>query len=280
MALKGRGLRYSRTRAIAEAVLGWAFAGDWPARQPFAHTSVRAVRSERRGVPLAGRSELRIGFVSDLHAGPTTSMRTLEEAFAHLRGFRPDLLLLGGDYVLFDARYAEWLVPLIRSVEAPLGRFAVMGNHDLWADDRLVTEALCAGGARVLVNELVHFDQVPTLSLGGLDDAWTGRPHYPAAFEGRRDWHLLLMHSPDHAPFLDGYRWDLALCGHTHGGHVALPGGRPIVVPTPESRNYLAGPFTLDGGELIVSRGVGNPEVPFRLFAPPDVQLVTLRAER
>lgn len=263
-----------------EAVLGRVFDGDWPARQPLAHTSVRAVRTVRRGVPLGGRDELRIGFVSDLHAGPTTSMRTIEEAFAHLRGFRPHLLLLGGDYVLFEARYVDRLVPLIRSVEAPLGRFAVMGNHDLWADDRIIEAALRAAGARVLINELVHFPAVPTLSLGGLDDAWTGAPDHAAAFAGRRDWHLLLMHSPDHVPQLDPFRWDLALCGHTHGGHVSLPGGRPVVTPSPLSRRFHFGPFRLEGGELLVSRGVGNPEVPFRAFAPPDVQLVTLRAAR
>ncbi len=278
MALKGRGAGYTRKRAVLEAVLGRAFAGEWPARQPFAHTTVRAVRSERRGVPLAGRDELRVGFVSDLHAGPTTSMRTIEQAFAHLRGFRPDLLLLGGDYVLFDARFVDRLVPLIRSVEAPLGRFAVMGNHDLWADDARIAEALREAGTRVLINELVHFDEVPTLSLGGLDDAWTGRPDYRAVFADRREWHLLLMHSPDHVPFMGEFRWDLALCGHTHGGHVSLPGGRPILMTSKVSKRYHSGPFRLEGGELLVSRGIGNPEVPFRAFAPPDVQLVTLRA--
>jgi predicted MPP superfamily phosphohydrolase len=219
---------------------------------------------------------LKVGFLSDLHAGPTTSRTALEQAFAHLRAFRPDLLLLGGDYVLFDARHADSLEPLIRSIEVPLGKYAVLGNHDLWADDRQIARVLERAGATLLVNQTARVPGASFLSVGGLDDAWAGAPSYPGAFAGAAAVHLLLMHSPDHIPWLEGWFFTLALCGHTHGGQIALPGGAPILVTSRISKRYHFGRFELAGGPMLVSRGVGNVELPFRAFAPPDVLCVTL----
>jgi len=187
------------------------------------------------------------------------------------------VLLLGGDFVLFEARHVEQLVPLVASVRAPLGRFAVLGNHDLWADDRLIAAALGRAGVELIVNRVAALPGLP-VTVGGLDDHWTGEPDYPRAFAGRGPVHLLLMHSPDHAPDLPrGLTFDLALCGHTHGGQVALPSGAPIFMVSPRSRSFSRGRFDLPGGPMFVSRGVGMVELPVRAFAPPDVLCVTLR---
>lgn len=262
-------------RGVTDSVLGRAFAFDWPSRLPL-RMAVRRVehRVEAPGLPAGTR--LKIGFASDLHAGPTTAGRTLVEAFAHLRAFDPDVLLLGGDYVLFDARHVERLVPLIESVPARLGRYAVLGNHDLWADDRQIASALGRAGVELLVNRTSRLADLP-VTIGGLDDAWTGQPHYEAAMAGREAVHLLLMHSPDHVPQMPkSVSFTLALCGHTHGGQVALPGGAPIFMVSRTSRSFSRGRFELPGGPMIVSRGVGNVEFPFRAFAAPDVLCVTL----
>lgn len=264
-------------RAVVESVLGRAYAFGWPSRLP-GRMAVRRVEVELSAPGLAPGAQLTLGFASDLHAGPTTARRTLEEAFAHLRAFDPDVLLLGGDYVLFEARHAERLVPLIRSVRAPRGRFAVLGNHDLWADDRRIGLALAKAGVELLVNRTRRLAGLP-VSLGGLDDHWTGSPRYPDAFAGAAPVHVLVMHSPDHVPHLPpGARFDLALCGHTHGGQISRPSGHPLLMPSRASRRYPFGRFELPGGTLLVSRGVGNVEVPFRAFAAPDVLCVTLRA--
>ena len=73
-------------------------------------------------------------------------------------------------------------------------------------------------------------------------------------------------------------RVELLLCGHTHGGHVALPGYRPIIVPGPVGKVHPHGVHERDGTVLFVSRGVGGIEVPVRTWAPPDVVVVTLRS--
>ena len=81
---------------------------------------------------------------------------------------------------------------------------------------------------------------------------------------------------PDGAHFLTGHV-ALLLAGHTHGGQIALPGPRPIVLPPgPYSRRYPFGLHDLGGTQLLVSRGVGTTELPIRLFAPADILLVEL----
>jgi predicted MPP superfamily phosphohydrolase len=237
-------------------------------------THVHRVRSPRWPV---GAPPLRLAFASDLHAGPTTHPTLLEEARAALAAARPDVLLLGGDYVLFDARHVDPLVPLLVAAPAPLGRFAVFGNHDLWADDRRIGDALARAGFRVLVNEAATLPApFAHVSICGLDEPWTGAPDGAAAFAGARDVRVLLAHGPS-ALLHVRERFDVCVCGHTHGGHVALPGGVPIWAVGPLAREYPHGAHDAgEGRTIIVSRGIGGTEVPLRMFAPPDVRVVVL----
>jgi predicted MPP superfamily phosphohydrolase len=227
----------------------------------------------------ANSPPLRIAFASDLHAGPTTHPSLHAEALARLRDARPDVILLGGDYVFLDAQHFAPLADDLATLQASAGRFAVMGNHDLWADDAIIERELARAGFRVLRNEAAHlpppWDHV---SICGLDDPWTGVRDAAAAFRSARDTRVLLMHSPDGLSLLGAERFDLAVCGHTHGGHVALPCGIPIVAVGLLGRRYSHGRFDDAGATLIVSRGVGAVEVPLRLFAPPDIVVVELGA--
>ena len=143
---------------------------------------------------------------------------------------------------------------------APLGRFGVLGNHDLWADDRAIVGALTADGGRVLVNERATLPApYEHVSICGLDDPWTGMRDPQRALQGADGVRIVLMQAPEALLLLEAERFDLAVCGHTHGGHIALPGGVPIVVPGPLSRRYPHGRFELTSGlagprTLIVSR--------------------------
>ena len=223
---------------------------------------------------------LRIAFASDLHAGPTTHASVLDDAFAQLAAAEPDVLLLGGDYVFLTAeRIGAIAERLARLPRPPLGVFAVMGNHDLWADDAAIAAALERAGARVLVNERVELPApFAHVTLVGLDDPWTGVRAMPAFTDADRV-RLLLVHAPEAMLYLEEAAFDLALCGHTHGGHIALPGGVPILVPGPASRRFAHGRYELSHRRtLIVSRGVGSTEVALRLNADPDILVVELGA--
>jgi predicted MPP superfamily phosphohydrolase len=88
------------------------------------------------------------------------------------------------------------------------------------------------------------------------------------------------MHAPSGLLDLGGERFEVALCGHTHGGQIALPGGTPLLVPHGAlSRRYARGQFRLAPGQtLVVSVGVGCVVLPLRLFAPPEVVVCRLTA--
>lgn len=286
MPLEGRGREYSPTRAASEWLLARVYRGGWTPRlvrrlglQPAVATvehHVRCARWPDHAPPL------RIGFVSDLHAGPTTHPSLLDEAASALRAAKPDVLLLGGDYVYLHADGIHDLMPRLADVPAPFGRFAVFGNHDLWADDATLRKALERAGFRVLVNENVAlpapFEHV---SICGLDDPWVGHPDARTTFDGARDVKVLLMHAPEGMMVVGEQPFDVGVCGHTHGGHIALPGGIPIVVAGPLSRRYSEGEHDVGRGRtLVVSRGIGATESALRLFADPDVRVLNLGPPR
>src|SRR5438552_8461003 len=143
-----------------EKVLAVAYAGDWPAKAWQLVPGATRVRLEQHDLGVgrdAGRPPLRLAFVSDLHLGPTTPSRTLDNAFALLRQSRPDVLVLGGDYVFLGAtpdRVRE-LNDRVATVGAGL-KVAVLGNHDFWARPLRLEVALSAAGTVILVNEALR----------------------------------------------------------------------------------------------------------------------------
>jgi hypothetical protein len=232
--------------------------------------------------PGPGTPPLRIAFASDFHAGPITGPRAIAEACGALAALEPDLLLLGGDYVSLNARSIEPLAALLGRVPARLGCFAVLGNHDLWADDHPIVRRLEAAGIEVLINANRRLPApYDHLWLCGLDDPTSGQPDAATTFDGATGVRLVLMHSPEGLTWLDGVRFEVALSGHTHGGQIALPGGRPLWVPPGRwNRRYPVGRHRLadhGGATLLVSRGVGYGGLPLRLFAPAEIHAITVR---
>lgn len=284
MGLEGRGAHYTFTRHLNEEFLDRLFRGGWPARLAEDLGLLPRLRTLEYDLPIAtwpaGAPRLRLAFASDFHAGPTTTPRQLDDAAAALAAARPDVLLLGGDFVYLRTAYLEPLAQALSQVPAPLGRFAVLGNHDLWADDRAITRRLEAAGVQVLINQAVPLPPpFSGVAICGLDEPWTGRPDATATLRGADGVRVVLMHAPSGLLCLHGQRFELALCGHTHGGHIALPGGIPVVIPGLLSRRYPHGRHALaNGGTLLVSRGVGGSELPLRLFADPDILICDLHA--
>jgi predicted MPP superfamily phosphohydrolase len=276
----GRGRNYTRIRGLVESAQALLFAGHWPARlrDAWGRHRVEVVR-HHVAAGRGPRAPLRIAFASDLHIGALTPPGLLEAAFDQLAALEPDVLVLGGDYVFLDVTpaAADALARLTERVPAAV-KIAVLGNHDLWTDHPVIEAALARGGARVLVNESLrlpppHDDVV----FVGLDDPWAGRPDPDRAFAGVGDAKscVAVVHAPEGYPFVRDRGACVMLCGHTHGGQIATPRG-PIVVFGELGRRFPAGRYDLDGLALYVSRGLGAVDLPLRLFAPPDVALVSL----
>jgi uncharacterized protein len=280
----GRGRKYTPLRAVTELFMRAAFVGDWPAhawsRMPGRALVERLDHALCLDPARPRQVPLRIAFASDLHLGPTTPKSVLDRAFALLSEAAPDVLVLGGDYVFLEANAAKAreLRDRVRAVPATT-KLAVMGNHDLWTHHELLEDALAEAGARVLINDAVRLpaphDDVAML---GLDDPWTGKPDGAKAVTACGDAKVLLgvCHSPDGVPFLRGRGVSLLLSGHTHGGQIALPGPRPIIVPGPLGKRWPFGRHREDDLTLFVSRGVGTTELPIRTFATPDIAVFTV----
>jgi predicted MPP superfamily phosphohydrolase len=258
------------------------YRGSWPAALWQRFPAARRVRRVERRLPVLppGLPPLRLGFVSDLHLGPTTPRSILEAAFELLRRAAPDVLVLGGDFVFLEATPAKAsaLASLVASVPAPT-KVAVLGNHDLWTRHDLLEDALAATGVELLVNRSIRLPAPHrAVAVLGLDDPWTGAPDVDAALAGAEDaaTRLAVCHSPDGLLQLEGRGVALLLCGHTHGGQVATPWGSLVVSHGALTRRFAHGFFGVAGMTLFVSRGVGSIEVPLRLFAPPDVAVLDL----
>lgn len=274
-------------RNATERTLNALLLGGRVARLSYRLGGLGRLRVTRHAVALAPSASaalprpLRIGFASDLHAGPTTDPALFDDLRAALEREQPDVLLLGGDYVAFDAVHVGALGAFLQAARAPLGTYAVIGNHDIWNGRAPVEAALRAAGIEVLVNRSVALPApFGAVRICGIDDPWTGRPSTQAAFAGAETAavRIFLTHSPDGVTLVDGQRYDAAFAGHTHGGQIAAPDGRPLFRPSgPGSRHYSYGPYEIAGnGPLFVSCGVGCSGIPLRLNADPELVICTL----
>lgn len=237
---------------------------------------------------------LRIAILTDLHAvEPWMPVPRIERIVAAANALKPDLTVLLGDYVAGMRRFRSGIVPIsdwapaLGQLRAPLGVYAVLGNHDWWVDPDGVRDGLSKAGIGVLENQAVKLgDGQRRFWLAGLGDQLavpTGRgyagvddlPKTLAAAGNDDDPFVLLAHEPD--IFVDvPERATLTLSGHTHGGQVRLPFiGRPII-PSRYGERFAYGHIVEDGRHLIVSSGLGMTGLPVRFMVPPEIALVTL----
>jgi predicted MPP superfamily phosphohydrolase len=279
-----RGRHDSIFRRIGAAVLDAAVLGGIGARWSYrlglhgtlsvTTHEIRVATEKKLAAPLV------LAYASDFHAGATTDPALFIGLMSLLRERSPDVLLLGGDFVSWRANDVNAIAEALTQYEPPLGKYAVMGNHDLWAGDELIERRLRAVGVDVLVNRNIAlpspFDSV---SICGIDDPWTGNADAAMAFKDAKPVRIFLTHSPDGILLLGGERYDVAFAGHTHGGQIALRDGTPIVCAGgPLSRSHSRGRFEVIGnGPLIVSRGVGCSNLPIRINADPELIICTLQ---
>ena len=280
----GRGRHNSRTRKMMMAafdasllhgvVAGWSYRLGLHGKFSVTTQEIRVAAEKRLPKPLV------VAFASDFHAGPSTHPALFTTLIEELQARRPDVFLLGGDYVSCEARYVDALTDCLAECVPPLGKYAVLGNHDLWTDDEYISRRLTAAGVEVLVNRSVSlpapFDGV---SICGIDDPWIGNADAAQAFKDANRIRIFLTHSPDGLLLLEGETFDAGFAGHTHGGQIALRDGTPIFAAQgPLSRTYSHGRFEVGGnGPLIVSRGIGCSNLPIRMNADPELVICTLR---
>ncbi len=217
--------------------------------------------------------------LSDLHIAGRSDLPALARAVESVNALAPDVIALTGDYVWRKASALSLAIPLLAQLQAPLGVYAVLGNHDLWTDRDTVTSSLQEAGVQVLVNEGLPLAQGgASLYLAGLDDGMAGQPDLDRALarhDGRTPV-VLLFHEPDlgHEAVSQGRVW-LHLAGHSHGGQVRLRGRGALILP-PHAHRYDMGLYRVGPGWLYVNRGLGTTSVPVRLNCPPEITRLQL----
>jgi predicted MPP superfamily phosphohydrolase len=231
----------------------------------------------------------RIVLLTDIHRGPFFSQARVAALVERVNALEPDLLVLGGDYVFTDTGYAQSCFAELKNLRAPLGCFAVLGNHDYEeyggdiGDPSPVIEAIAGAGITLLREDGVWIEHEGTrIRIGGVSDYTEDFPVLAPTLEGTSedDFVLLVSHNPDFAETLPAGAVDLVLAGHTHGGQVTFFGLWAPYLPSEYGQKYRTGVVVTENTTVIVSNGIGTSTIlPIRLFARPQIVVITLESD-
>jgi predicted MPP superfamily phosphohydrolase len=238
----------------------------------------------------------KIGQITDIHAGPLVPRDLIKEGVDLVMSSQPDLIVLTGDFIngatkilwttygRFKEKHYQYCIEELSRLNAPLGVFACLGNHDFWSGPEVadkVANGLKNIGVRVLRNEsqaLKRGDE--SLEIIGVDDYWGGSYSLSNALKEvpERTCRILISHNPDVNEDIENLKEniDLIISGHTHGGQIVLPLVGALYMPSPFGQKYLAGLVRDGNRQTYVSRGLGLFFVPIRLNCSPDVSVLTL----
>lgn len=240
---------------LALALLGYGF------------VEARQIRVEEINIatPKLATGRITIAQLSDLHLGTMQGSGLVDSITAKLQELKPDVVVATGDIIEGHGGDFDALAPRFRSYTPPLGAYAVIGNHERHAGLENALRFLRSAGYTVLRNESARAGGIV---LTGFDDYGASEPSGKAS-AAANDFVVLLRHQP----LVDNdTRFDLQLSGHVHGGQIF-----PFVYFTRMVYGVRTGLTQLPGGrQLYVSRGIGTWGPPVRVFASPEIALITI----
>lgn len=267
----------------AAADLGKPLAANGAARFLFrirANQFVRPVVNEKvlrlPQLPAAWEG-LSITHVSDFHFAGQVEKDYFDYVVDLANDLHGDLVAITGDLV-DKTPLIEWIPSTLGRLQAPLGVYYVLGNHDRRIDHHRLRQTMNDCGCVHLGDRWKRIDyEGHPLVLAGTEAPWFGSnpnlDEQPPASGGLK---LLLSHSPDTAPWARQAGFDLMLAGHTHGGQICLPGIGPLLTCSRLSTHYVTGVHFAPPTLLHTSRGVCGLQ-PIRLNCPPEITRLVLR---
>ncbi len=253
--------------------------------------------------------DYRILFISDIHHGPFLPESWFAETINYIRTLEYDILVLGGDYLCLPDSYLKQNIypwhnqtykhsfPLSKikglifkslcgeldDLKVKDGIIATYGNHDRWSAQDICYPSFKKIGASFLVNQpkIIKRGEDKLLFLG-VDDFWTGFPkvNIKDFNDPSINHRVIISHNPDFISTQlsnEQIPFDLALCGHTHGGQIRIPGLGGLYYNIKDTR-LATGLFTENEKQVLTNNGVGTVELPYRFNCPPEVCLLTLAA--
>ncbi len=253
------------------------------------------ITTTRIDLPFPLHESVTIAIISDLHVGPYKGAGYIRRVVRRINRELPDIVIIAGDLVLSDEVTPDVLKALkpLKDLHPALGTFVIMGNHDhgiyrLFTPEQrrppdrsdLITETLRNFGMIVLENaqsELRIGDE--TLRIAGIEDALSGEADIVQTLkDSQKDSPIILVsHNPDIILDSMSRLATLIVAGHTHGGQIRLPWYGPVSrLPTHIGRKYDQGMFRLESGTILaITRGIGESGPRARLFAPPEIMMIT-----
>ncbi|MED4581526.1 metallophosphoesterase [Brevibacillus choshinensis] len=264
-------------RLVGLGVVGGLYSYGWERQW----IEVTRVPIDLPGIPIAFRGTKLVHF-SDLHLGHYCEPKDVQHVVDLIMRERPDLICFTGDLVDESTRYLSVIVPILQQLQAPLGKFAVLGNHDYRLQEQnVVRSTFASSGFEVMDNRHLRLDkQGSSLYIAGIDDVLFGVPDVSRAVseipEGETV--ILLAHEPDFADEAAAFPVHLQLSGHSHGGQVRIPLMGPVLTPK-LSQKYVQGLYGVNNSQMQVytTRGIGTTILPIRFFCRPEVTVITLR---
>ena len=229
-------------------------------------------------------SHLRVAVLSDLHIGsPFNGLNHLKNIVELTNAAAPDLVLLPGDFVIQGVFGGKFVPPEstaheLANLRAPMGVYAVLGNHDWWLGAQRVQAAFESNLIPVLEDRSIVFTHAGcAINLVGISDFTEGPHNVSKALSSLSAAlpTLVFTHNPDIFPALPP-NVTLTIAGHTHGGQVDFPvAGRPVV-PSRYGERYAIGHIEEAGRHMFVSSGIGTSILPVRFRVPPEISLLQI----
>jgi predicted MPP superfamily phosphohydrolase len=223
---------------------------------------------------------MRIVHFSDPHLGHYYEAKHLQRIAVLINQNRPDMICFTGDLVDRECSSLPDAAAVLAEMQAPLGKYAVLGNHDYRSGANQVAESLEQAGFQLLHNRHVRLQRGgEQLFIAGIDDALLGAPDLPQALYGiaKDQCTILLAHEPDVADEAARYPIDLQLSGHSHGGQVRFPFIGDLLTPR-LGRKYPDGLQRVKnaGLQVYTNRGMGTTILPIRFLCRPELTVLTL----
>lgn len=245
----------------------------------YGYFEARSIRVEMVEIPTsklpAGVDRIRIAQISDIHLGLLVREGRMSMILDPVEAARPDILVCTGDLVDGDMNRLEALPALMERVRPRLGKYAVAGNHEVYAGLGRSLRAMRAMGFTVLSGDALTVGNA--INIVGVDDPNAGSAQDEKAILGRAQnglFTVFLKHRPDPSAETLGL-FDLQLSGHTHYGQLY-----PFRYFSQMAYPLQNGPYRLEKGSILyTSRGSGTWGPPFRVLAPPEVTIIDIIRE-
>ncbi len=224
---------------------------------------------------------LKICQLSDLHFTGEVDLRYFERVVKEANQFEPDLVVITGDLV-DSAKCIDWIPKTFGNLNAPLGVYYVLGNHDRRIRSETFLRKHIHGSGLIQASAKWHqieFNNATIQITGNALPWYRDAEQLPEQPKNKAGLNILLSHSPDQLDWARRRDFQLMFAGHTHGGQIAFPIIGPVVAPSKYGVGYSSGTFQFDKLTMHVSRGLSGDET-IRWGSPPELGLFTIRSNQ